>query len=100
PTRPEHVRDELGDAVRIVLDGGESQIGLESTIIGVTKAGVRLLRPGAITVSQLRGVVGDLLDAADFEAPRVPGSTPSHYAPTTPMSIVPEGEIDRQAATL
>jgi L-threonylcarbamoyladenylate synthase len=100
PTREEHVRDELGSAVRIVLDGGESQIGLESTIVSVDKSGVRLLRPGAVTVSQLRGVVGDLLDAADLEAPRVPGSTPSHYAPVTPMSIVPEGEIDGQAAAL
>src|SRR5688572_728852 len=100
PTRPEHVRDELGDAVRIVLDGGESQIGLESTIVSVDRTGVRLLRPGAITVGQLRGVVGDLLDIADLEAPRVPGSTPSHYAPTTPMSIVPEGAIDSQAAAL
>jgi L-threonylcarbamoyladenylate synthase len=100
PTRPEHVRDELGDAVKVVLDGGESQIGLESTIVSVEGPQVRLLRPGAVTAAQLRTVVGELLMGADLESPRVPGSTPSHYAPTTPMIIVPAGEIDSQAAAL
>jgi L-threonylcarbamoyladenylate synthase len=101
PTRAEHVRDELGDAVRIVLDGGESQIGLESTIVSCDKFGVRLLRPGAVTAGQIRAVVGDLLDAADLvAAPRVPGSMHSHYRPSTPMTIVPSGEIDTRAAAL
>jgi L-threonylcarbamoyladenylate synthase len=100
PTRAEHVRDELGDAVRIVLDGGECKIGLESTIVACDSAGVRLLRPGAITVAQMRAVVGDVLVGVVEESPRVPGSTPSHYAPATPMAIVPAGEIDTQAATL
>lgn len=100
PTRPEHVRDELGDAVRVVLDGGESQIGLESTIVSVTGDTVRLLRPGAVTAAQLRAVVGDLIMGPDLETPRTPGSTPSHYAPSTPLAIVPAGEIDAQAAAL
>jgi L-threonylcarbamoyladenylate synthase len=100
PTRPEHVRDELGDAVRLVLDGGECQIGLESTIIACDANGVHLLRPGAVTASQLREVVGDLLTEGVLQAPRVPGTTPSHYAPTTSLVIVPAGEIDSQAAAL
>jgi L-threonylcarbamoyladenylate synthase len=101
PTRPEHVRDELGDAVKVILDGGESQIGLESTIVSCVDGNVRLLRPGAITAAQLRSVVGDLLlTGPDLEAPRTPGSTPSHYAPTTPLIIVPAGEIDAKAAAL
>ncbi len=100
PTRPDHVRDELGDAVRIILDGGECQIGLESTIVACEGSRVRLLRPGAVTASQLREIVGDLLVGPDAQSPRVPGSTPSHYAPSTPMSIVPAGEIDAQAAAL
>ena len=49
PTRAEHVREEFGDAVRVVLDGGESQIGLESTIVSFDGPSVRLLRPGAVT---------------------------------------------------
>ncbi|MGH8259061.1 MAG: L-threonylcarbamoyladenylate synthase [Steroidobacteraceae bacterium] len=100
PTRPEHVRDELGEAVRLILDGGECQIGLESTIVACEGPRVRLLRPGAVTATQLRDAVGDLLIGPDSQSPRVPGSTPSHYAPTTLMAIVPAGEIDSQAAAL
>jgi L-threonylcarbamoyladenylate synthase len=48
----------------------------------------------------MRAVVGDVLVGAVEESPRVPGSTPSHYAPATPMAIVPAGEIDTHAATL
>ncbi|MGH8201798.1 MAG: Sua5 family C-terminal domain-containing protein, partial [Steroidobacteraceae bacterium] len=61
---------------------------------------VRLLRPGAITAPQIRQVIGELLIGADVESPRVPGGASSHYAPTTPMTIVPSGEIDARAATL
>src|SRR3982751_3979161 len=76
PTRAEHVRDELGDSVNTILDGGETQIGLESTIITFEGASVRLLRPGAVTAGQIRTVIGDeLLIGANTESPRVPGST-------------------------
>src|SRR5690606_28975580 len=94
PTRAEHVREEFGDAVRVVLDGGESQVGLESTIVACDETGVRLLRPGAVTLAQLRQVVGDVQVGPPGAAPRVPGSTPTHYAPATPMTIVPADEID------
>jgi L-threonylcarbamoyladenylate synthase len=97
PTRAEHVRDELGDAMRVVLDGGECQIGLESTIVACQGGQVRLLRPGAVTASQLREIAPDLIVGADAQSSRVPGSLPSHYAPNTPMSVVPSGEIDAQA---
>ena len=98
PTRAEHVREEFAETVRVILDGGECQIGLESTIVSFEGPLARLLRPGAITAAQIRGVVGDeLLLGADIASPRVPGSTPAHYAPSTPMTIVPAGEIDAQA---
>ena len=101
PTRAEHVREEFGDAVRVVLDGGESQIGLESTIVSFDGEQVRLLRPGFITYSQLKAVVGDVIVGARAPAaPRVPGSKASHYAPMTPMTIVPVDEIDKHAETL
>src|SRR5256885_9916361 len=54
PTRAEHVREELGEAARVILDGGECQIGLESTIVSFEDGGVRLLRPGSVTATQLR----------------------------------------------
>ena len=100
PTRAEHVRDELGDAVKVILDGGESQIGLESTIVAFEGSSVRLLRPGAVTAGQIRQVVAELEIGAGLDSPRVPGSAASHYAPTTPMTIVPAGEIDAHAAAL
>jgi L-threonylcarbamoyladenylate synthase len=98
PTRAEHVREELGDDVKIVLDGGESQIGLESTIVSCEGPVVRLLRPGAVTATQMRQVIGNALTGPGVEAPRVPGGTPSHYAPETPMTLVASGEIDARAA--
>ena len=100
PTRAEHVREELGETVKVILDGGGCQIGLESTIVSFEGQGVRLLRPGAVTAAQIRQVVGELLIGADLQSPRVPGGTPSHYAPTTPMAIVPSGEVDAHAAAL
>jgi L-threonylcarbamoyladenylate synthase len=100
PTRAEHVRDELGDAVRVVLDGGECQVGLESTIVSCDGGVVRLLRPGAVTLAQLRQVAGDILVGATGASPRVPGSTALHYAPATPMVIVPADEIDSRAESL
>jgi L-threonylcarbamoyladenylate synthase len=86
--------------VKVILDGGECQIGLESTIVSFEGSNVRLLRPGGITAVQIRQVVGELLIGADIDSPRVPGGTPSHYAPNTPMTIVPAGEIDAHAAAL
>jgi L-threonylcarbamoyladenylate synthase len=101
PTRAEHVREELGNAVSTILDGGECQIGLESTIVSFEGPAVRLLRPGGITAEQLREAIGDaILIGASMESPRVPGSMRSHYAPATPVTVVPAGEIDAHAAAL
>jgi L-threonylcarbamoyladenylate synthase len=100
PTRAEHVREEFGDSVRVILDGGDSKIGLESTIVACVEGGVRLLRPGAISLSQLRAVVGEVLTEPSAHAPRVPGSQSAHYAPLTPLSIVPSEEIEQLASDL
>jgi L-threonylcarbamoyladenylate synthase len=97
PTRAEHVREEFGETVRSILDGGECPIGLESTIVSFEGDGVRLLRPGSVTAEQLREIAGDLALGPGGESPRVPGGSPTHYAPTTPLTIVPAGEIDAQA---
>ena len=86
PTRAEHVRDELGDAVRIVLDGGESQVGLESTIVALDGAGVRLLRPGAVTRAQIEAVIGPLAEA-EADAKRSPGRLARHYSPKAPVRL-------------
>ncbi len=99
-TRAEHVQDEFGDAVKVILDGGECQVGLESTIVSCLEGSVRLLRPGSITLGALRATVGEVLIGADQNTPRVPGSIAAHYAPGTPLTIVPGGELDALAESL
>ncbi len=99
-TRAEHVREEFGEAVRVVLDGGECKVGLESTIVSCLGGCVRLLRPGSITLSQLRTSVGDVHTGPAEDSPRTPGSTRAHYAPSTPLRLVAAGLIERQAAEL
>src|ERR1700686_2468149 len=86
PTRAEHVREELGDAVRVILDGRECQLGLECTIIAFGGDSVRWVPPGGITAGQVRVVPGALLVGPGAESPRVPGGSPTHYPPTTPMT--------------
>jgi L-threonylcarbamoyladenylate synthase len=98
PTKPEHVRDELGEAVGIILDGGESPIGLESTIVSCLGNVARLLRPGFITRSQLQQTVGELADAG--AAPRSPGDRLLHYAPSTPLEIVSSDDLEVRAGDM
>lgn len=98
PTRAEHVREEFGDAVDVVLDGGDCKIGLESTIVSCIDALPRMLRPGGITLSQLRAVVPELVEGSTAAQPRVPGSDAKHYAPTTPLSIVTTGKLEEVVA--
>lgn len=100
PTRAEHVREEFGDSLRVILDGGDCKVGLESTIVACIGDSVRVLRPGGISPTQLRSVVGDVLTGASGDAPRVPGSTSAHYAPATPLSIVHSEQIEDLAAEL
>ena len=95
PTKPEHVRDELGGAVGVMLDGGDSPIGLESTIVSCLDNEARLLRPGFITRSQLEQVVGKL--AIGGKTPRAPGGSALHYAPSTPLEIVESDELEVRA---
>ncbi|MFI4890829.1 MAG: L-threonylcarbamoyladenylate synthase [Steroidobacterales bacterium] len=99
PTRAEHVREEFGDKVRVLLDGGESQIGLESTIVACLGHGARLLRPGSITRTQIEQVIGELDQGADA-APRASGDRPQHYAPRTRLQIVAGEALDAHAARL
>jgi len=90
-TTAEHVRSEFGAAVDCVLDGGETQIGIESTIIDCSGAGAALLRPGWITRREIEAALGAALAAPPADAPRAPGTLAAHYAPRTPLALV-EGE--------
>jgi len=100
PTRPEHVREELGDAVAIIMDGGECTIGVESTIVSLGGEKPRLLRPGSITQAQIEAVIGPIEVGADATAPRVPGSSAQHYSPSTAVAIVPSTLLESRIDTL
>lgn len=89
PTRPEHVVEELGDAVAVVLDGGPCEVGVESTVVGMGEPAV-LFRPGGTPRAALEQVLGPLIAAADpGSRPRSPGQLASHYAPRTPVALAP-----------
>jgi len=91
-TRAEHVRADLGEkpngAVDLILDGGASPIGIESTIVDLSGAAATLLRPGAISRAQVEAVLGSLLLDARADAPRASGTLARHYAPRTRMELV------------
>jgi L-threonylcarbamoyladenylate synthase len=93
PTRADDVREELGDRVAMVLDGGDCEVGLESTIVACLDGQAMVLRPGAVSRRQIADVVGVLTDA-DAGAPRAPGGGRSHYAPQTPLAIVDGADLN------
>lgn len=90
PTTAQHVVDQLGDAVRLVLDGGPCRIGLESTIVSFLESVPTLLRPGAIAYEALERELGCLREYRDAAVPTAPGQLPRHYAPVTPVIVVPD----------
>ncbi|CAN5612339.1 L-threonylcarbamoyladenylate synthase [soil metagenome] len=101
PTRAEDVRSEFKDEVALVLDGGPCQVGIESTIVDLSKAQAMILRPGMIEQSQIESVIGPVLvshqqSEKDYIT-RAPGDLASHYAPTTPLCLVSAEELNRIA---
>ncbi|MGE0008860.1 MAG: L-threonylcarbamoyladenylate synthase [Parvibaculaceae bacterium] len=82
PTTAAHVREGLGDKVSLILDGGPSDIGLESTIIGFTGGRAVLLRPGGLSRRDIERAIGHGLDSrGNARKPSAPGQLESHYAP-------------------
>ncbi len=92
PTRAEHVRASLGALVDIILDGGPTQVGIESTVVALGAHGAELLRPGMINREQIEAVVGPLSSPRD-SVHRSPGQHERHYQPRTPLFLtsVPPG---------
>jgi L-threonylcarbamoyladenylate synthase len=97
-TTAEHVRREFGAAVDFVLDGGETQVGIESAIVDLSGGKPVLLRPGWITADEIERTLGVPLAAPDAGAARAPGTLAAHYAPRTPLSLV-EGDLLIESAT-
>lgn len=88
PTRAEHVARMLGDAVDLIVDGGPSEHGIESTIV-MLEPRLVLLRPGAVDAAAIEAIVGPLArELGDDARPLAPGRLPQHYAPATPIEIL------------
>lgn len=95
PTRAAHVRAEFGDALPIVLDGGDSEVGIESTIVDLSGAAPRILRPGMLDQAAIEAVIGPLDPGGCGAKPRVSGALDKHYAPRAPLRLLPRGELAR-----
>lgn len=90
PTQAEHVHEELGERVPLVLDGGPCQVGIESTIVDLSRGAPVILRPGHIGAAHIESVLGNApANAGEIAGtPRVSGALEAHYAPLTPMRVV------------
>jgi L-threonylcarbamoyladenylate synthase len=86
PTEAMHVAEELGDRVSLILDGGRTAVGLESTVLDLSGETPALLRPGAVTLEQLTELLGPIA-APTAGQPKSPGMLPSHYAPLLPLRL-------------
>lgn len=103
PTNATHVRKSLGDKVLLIIDGGQSQVGIESTVLDLTTRPPRLLRPGIIHAKSILAVTGELaLGFAEHEEIlRSPGLLKKHYSPKAKLIISEwknEGDLLRQLA--
>jgi len=90
PTTAQAVEEELGGRVDLILDGGPTQLGIESTIVAFGESGPRLLRPGPVTLEELCECLGRevMVASGTVAAPESPGMLLRHYAPRTPLQIL------------
>ncbi len=93
PTTAAHVRADLGDEVDLVLDGGASRVGIESTIVDVSGDAPAILRPGAISAQAIERVLGAPPATPGVHAPRAPGTHKAHYAPRAKVRLVRRVEL-------
>ena len=90
PTNAEHVQRYLGHQIRLIVDGGQSQVGIESTVLDVSVSPPRLLRPGMIHEHALLAITGELALGlgASPEVLKSPGLLPKHYAPKAKLVVL------------
>jgi L-threonylcarbamoyladenylate synthase len=97
PTTAQHVREEFGSGL-MVLDGGACEVGLESTIVDLSRGEPVLLRPGGVPRSDLARELGGMLRDRDAAAPRASGTLAAHYAPRTALALVASAELEAEVA--
>lgn len=94
PTTAAHVREELGDAVSMIVDGGPCTVGIESTILDLSGTEARILRPGMLDAAAIAMVLGYPPQFGGAQnAPRVSGSLETHYAPNTELQLVMAADL-------
>ncbi|MGE5554121.1 MAG: L-threonylcarbamoyladenylate synthase [Betaproteobacteria bacterium] len=96
PTTAAHVWEDLQGRVELILDGGPTGVGVESTVVDVTGSVPALLRPGGVGLEELRRVAGEVavdpaLSGKGVEHPRSPGMKYKHYAPQAPLMLIEPG---------
>ncbi len=87
PTTAQHVVQELGGRIRLVVDGGQASNGVESTVIQIKEGRIEILRKGPVTAEEL-SELADINEIGQTDRIVSPGQTPSHYAPSTPLLLV------------
>jgi L-threonylcarbamoyladenylate synthase len=98
PTTAAHVRDDLGSAVDLIVDGGPARVGVESTIVDVTGAVPAILRAGVIGATELGDALGEPVVTRVGGAVRAPGTLAAHYAPRADVVLAPAHELAAAAA--
>jgi len=96
PTTAAHVREDLGGDVDLVLEGGPTEVGIESTILDLSAGAPVLLRPGRISRQDLETVLESPVVEKNASSPRHSGGLERHYAPRTPARLVPAYALDRE----
>lgn len=97
PTTASHVREDLGNDVDLVLEGGASEVGIESTIVDVSGGGAVVLRPGRISLEDIEKL-GIKVQQKTSASPRHSGGLERHYSPRTPARLVPTHLLDKEIA--
>ncbi len=93
PTTAEHVYEQLGEQIELILDGGPCRVGVESTIVDLTGEEPELLRAGGVPVEELERVLGrEIRVSREGDRPRSPGQLPKHYSPRTPIQLAEPGQ--------
>jgi L-threonylcarbamoyladenylate synthase len=100
PTTAADVRADLGDRVDLVLDGGPSRVGVESTIVELCGAEPLVLRPGGVPVELVEEVLGRPVRSDTSGPARASGMLPSHYAPHCRVELVDEAHLEARATSL
>jgi L-threonylcarbamoyladenylate synthase len=98
PTSAAHVREDLGRQVDLLLEGGSSEVGIESTILDLSGGSPVLLRPGFISKADIEEALHSRISEKSADSPRHSGGLERHYAPKTPALLVPPHALDAEIA--